>query len=581
MIEMKTIKPTGWLKKRMEMEVSLNVIDKLPQLVPSIFNDDIFAKDRIGMHTPPKDLGTLENDDSWNIQLYWWNSETIGNYYDGLMRYGFLLENTSMIKTVSQLVNHILASQEEDGYIGIYTKSFRYHFKSENGELWAKTTIGRFLLGYYHYTKAPKVLDAVIRMTANVMENYPIHRSTPFQGDNTFAGVAHGLMFVDVLHTLYEITKDDRYIAYAIFLYEDYNQHNVSEKDGWILNLKDPNYRFKGHGVHTYEHLRAVAIYDHYMGKNGELYQLYLDKLSDVISPSGGPIGDEWIMGNICDSSLHGYEFCSIHELMASWIFLTKLGMNPPQQAVKKLFFNANMGAHHPEQQTIAYLKSDNSYVMKGSFQVEQPHAPHKIQTRYKYSPTHQDAAVCCVPNAVRITPYFIDGIASIQNEKVHIHIIAPVIIQLLIDGISYTLEIQQSSIFGDYQIQTNLPASSISIDDIQTSTIEIKTDNQGDIYFECNGIVFAYPIASHKQTIKTHLFHLEDIHVHPNMEHIPFEYAGDIPILKYNHDVPNIEVRLVQNNLIHKVHLVPMGLTDLRQVTFKMRKPEEVLKYE
>jgi DUF1680 family protein len=28
---------------------------------------------------------------------------------------------------------------------------------------------------------------------------------------------------------------------------------------------------------------------------------------------------------------------------------------------------------------------------------------------RYKYSPVHQDVAVCCVPNAGRIAPYFID----------------------------------------------------------------------------------------------------------------------------------------------------------------------------
>ena len=29
-------------------------------------------------------------------------------------------------------------------------------------------------------------------------------------------------------------------------------------------------------------------------------------------------------------------------------------------------------------------------------------------QTRYKYSPTHQDVAVCCVPNAGRIYPYYV-----------------------------------------------------------------------------------------------------------------------------------------------------------------------------
>lgn len=33
-----------------------------------------------------------------------------------------------------------------------------------------------------------------------------------------------------------------------------------------------------------------------------------------------------------------------------------------------------------------------------------------KKQLRFKYSPTHQDVAVCCVPNAGRIAPYFVNA---------------------------------------------------------------------------------------------------------------------------------------------------------------------------
>ncbi len=72
---------------------------------------------------------------------------------------------------------------------------------------------------------------------------------------------------------------------------------------------------------------------------------------------------------------------------------------------IEWLLFNAGRGSHHPEESAIAYLKSDNSYSMKSVFQVPQPHCFCEKQTRYKYSPVHQDVAICCVPNAGRIMP--------------------------------------------------------------------------------------------------------------------------------------------------------------------------------
>ena len=254
------IKPQGWLKKYMNEEVEMNVVGKLDQLCNDLFSDDIYSADRLSKNTKPKNLGTVENDDSWNIQFYWWNSETISNYYDGLMRYGFLLDNQKIMNQVEGFVNHIIDSQDEDGYIGIYDKELRYQTKSENGELWAKATMYRLLLGYYMYTNKEYVLESVIKAVDNVMENFPVNGSTPFAGEKTFAGVAHGLMFVDVLYTLYELTGDESYIEYSIFLYEDYNKHEVSEEDVLAKNLRDEKYLFKGHGVHTYEHLRVIAI---------------------------------------------------------------------------------------------------------------------------------------------------------------------------------------------------------------------------------------------------------------------------------------------------------------------------------
>jgi hypothetical protein len=512
----------------------------------------------------------LENDPSWNAQFFWWNAETIGNYYDGLFRYGFLLEDEAILRQATAFVEGILRSQDDNGYLGIYTKEFRYRFASENGELWAKTTIGRCLLGHYRYTKDERSFVAVERMTDELMNAWPIDRSTPFGGENTFAGVAHGLMFVDVLYELFRITNQRQYIEYALFLYEDYNLHEVSEPDCLIRNLLDSNYRFKGHGVHTYEHLRAIAIYDAFSGKSLDLVSKYMQKLTLVLSPSGGPIGDEWIMGNLADADAHGYEFCSIHELMSSLLFVSKLGLSDQYALAKRIFLNANLGSHHHQYHTIAYLKSDNSYAMEGCFHVSQPHSPHKIQTRYKYSPTHRDAAVCCVPNAVRIMPYFLEGIATLHDDHVVLNILAPIDLTLTIDDQPFYLRVDQQHPYDKAVVSTDLGDRLIIREAAAADLVECKVDQQGNVFFEANGIVFAYPILSVDRIVMTYPYGLNDIHVSPLEHYVPLRYQGDPAILVWKNERPEINVRMDRNGVSVDAVLIPVGETVLRQVTFE-----------
>ena len=549
-------------------EVKKNVVGKLDQICDDLFRDDIYSRDRLSNKTRPKDLGTVENDDSWNIQFYWWNSETISNYYDGLMRYGFLLNNETIIRQIDDFVNHILESQDDDGYIGIYDKELRYKTLTENGELWAKATMYRVLLGYYMYTNKEYVLDSVIKAVDNVMENFPIYKSTPFAGEKTFAGVAHGLMFVDVLYSLYEITNDYDYIDYIVFLYEDYNKHEVSEEDVLVRNLRDRKYKFRGHGVHTYEHLRVIAIVSKYASKYSDLYELYKNKLELALSPSGGPIGDEWVSGCTAKADMNGYEFCSIHELMDSLLFLSELGVDNSYKLAEKLFINANFGARHNNTKTIAYLKSDDSYEMKGSFQFEQKHSPHTEQVRYKYSPSHQDAAVCCVPNSVRLIPYYLEHSITIA-DKVYVNYIVPISSRMIIDNKEYYLNIYQDTMFGEYVIDTNL-GNLLELPRDRNHKLKEKRDHFGNIYFEYNNIVFALPIDSTEVHVKDHKFHLHDTHLIPEECYHPYKYITGTSKLKLDSEFPKVEVTLVKNGMKYNKILSPIAMTDLRQVTFK-----------
>ena len=219
------------------------------------------------------------------------------------------------------------------------------------------------------------------------------------------------MVFTDILDRLHQLTGDERYLAYARWLYLEYSRQPLSQDDLQLAHLLNPDYRFKAHGVHTYEQIRSLLT----AARAADDPQLdsalaaALAKLETCLTPSGGPIGDEFIAGRQADASGTGYEYCSIHELLDTYThLLQKTGEMHWADRAEWLFFNAAQGARHPAQPAIAYLKTDNSLSMTGPLHPDDLQDEQNPQIRYKYSPAHQDVAVCCVPNAGRIAPYYV-----------------------------------------------------------------------------------------------------------------------------------------------------------------------------
>ncbi len=406
------IKPAGWMRAQMVRDLEHGFVGKLDELVPDLIQrDDIYGSDRLTRATRTKELGVVSKEKEWEVQFLWWNSETQSNWRDGLLRATLLLDHPQYLPKIRAYVEHILATQDADGYLGIYAPDLRYNFNGENGELWAQATLLRTLLGYYEATGQGSVLDAVQRAVAVTMRAWPVQQAGPFTVNNDFAGVCHGLVFTDVLDRLYQLTGQESYLEYALWLYREYSKNTLSQDDIQLGHLLDTDYRFKAHGVHTYEHLRSLltAVYASDSPELEKALDGYLEKLDMCLTPSGGPIGDEFIFGRRANASETGYEYCSIHELLDSYAhLLQKTGASKWADRLEWLYFNAGQGARHPQQSAIAYLKTDNSFSMGGPLHPDDPIDSQNPQTRYKYSPVHQDVAVCCVPNAGRITPYYV-----------------------------------------------------------------------------------------------------------------------------------------------------------------------------
>ncbi len=448
-LPLNAVKPTGWLKQ--ELQKNLNgFTGHLDSLVPDlIVNDDIYGKNRLRKDTKSKSVGALAVEGDFQVQYLWWNSETQSNWLDGLMRTSVLLNDPIALKRVGQMIDRLLATQDADGYLGIYDRDLRYKFDQENGELWAKTTLYRVLLGWYEYTKDEKVLAAVVKAVDNVMLAYPIHQSHPFYSVNPDAvGVTHGLAFTDVLEQLYGLTKKQGYLEYALFLYEDFSQQTLNE-DAQLHKLLEGDLPLKGHGVHTYEHFRSVVAA--YYASGNPVLQVALDnflaKIKCVTSASGGPIGDEFIGGRVASGAL-GYEFCSLHELLAGWISLyTKSGNGAYGEYAEHLFFNAALGNTHPTESAICYLKQDDAFSLSGGNNGD---TSDQHQTRYRYSPVHKEAAVCCVPNAGRIVPYYVQNMWMKDADGLVASLLGPCELHTTIQENAVTIQVETEYPFGD-----------------------------------------------------------------------------------------------------------------------------------
>lgn len=114
----------------------------------------------------------------------------------------FLTNNKAAMLKATNFVNRMIASQEADGYMGIYGKNLRYQHEGDNGELWTQTTLFRLLLGYYEMTGDKKVLQAVEKAMTLTMSKYNDNAVSPFKAKTDFGGLTYRLMMTDVCETL-------------------------------------------------------------------------------------------------------------------------------------------------------------------------------------------------------------------------------------------------------------------------------------------------------------------------------------------------------------------------------------------
>jgi uncharacterized protein len=446
------VRPAGWIHAQMMQDLTDGFAGHLHELTDHAAND--LFRNRIGTSTD---------------EIQWWDSETRGNWMIGLTQMAYLANHPAAIELVEQFIADLKATQDEDGYIGIYVPSSRFqHPPGENGELWGQSRALLALLAHYELTGDCSSLEAAERAARLTMSQYGPHHPyfviDPKNGYLYLTGMTHGLMFVDVMEWLYAITGDVAYRDFGVWLYQDFCSvpGHFKNDDLKLEHIANPGLGLRAHSAHTAEHLR-VLLWSAFVTGDEELAASIAPtfrKLIRYIVPSGALIGDEDIHGLPVPDI--GYEYCTMFELMNSLLSAAeKYGASGYGDWAENIVLNAGQGARFADGRAICYMSKENRSQALASdldtysapkyqfapaitrMWVTDPEKHWQHGGRYKYSPTHEDVAVCCNPNAVRFMPHYVSRMwmRSTRGDGLVASQYGPCVVTTEIAGATITIE--------------------------------------------------------------------------------------------------------------------------------------------
>ncbi|MFN8598737.1 MAG: glycoside hydrolase family 127 protein, partial [Anaerolineae bacterium] len=165
-----------------------------------------------------------------------------------------------------------------------------------------------------------------------------------------------------------------------------------------------------------------------------------LSQLKRYALPSGALMGDEAIHDGPAPDI--GYEYCTLTELLFSLSSaVQKSGDRDFGDWLEDIAFNAGQGARLADGTGLAYLSADTRLAAVASR--GDHYSPDQPGRRFKYSPTHEDVACCCNPNAVRFMPHYVSGLWMKLTDRAGVAAVTygPCVLITTINGVKVTLE--------------------------------------------------------------------------------------------------------------------------------------------
>ncbi|WP_163542038.1 beta-L-arabinofuranosidase domain-containing protein [Occultella kanbiaonis] len=378
----------------------------------------VFAEGRLGRDSVAQNVAAVP----------WWNGESEGNWLWGWAAHIRMVGTDAERAEVDARLAAIAAAAAPDGYVGMFDAQVRAPGYLP-GDCWTQSRVLGVLREWAEY-RCDAALDATLErglaeLVARLAEQLGEVFADP-EHESLVRG--HDLQIVDVLADAGRSGNGTAaQLADAVYRRFDAAALSWVEDDAQLRQLRSAE-DFRGHGPHVVENLRiplrvAEAIADRDPERADVLAQGFAagwSKLGRALGVTGAIRSDESV--GVPEEPARpfpeaGQEYCAITELALTALHAARIaGSAGALDLVENLWLNAAQAARAKDAGGTAYFTAENQVAATAA-----------MGARWDLSPTHDDAAVCCVPNAGRILPIVVDASIVVDDGGVQVWLYGPV----------------------------------------------------------------------------------------------------------------------------------------------------------
>lgn len=419
-----SFRPEGWLRRQLQIQAN-GLAGQLDRVWP-----DVSDSQWIG--------GTHEG---WERVPYW---------LDGFIPLAWLLDDADMKARARRYIDHILDSQQEDGWICPCEKEERIHY-----DVWVVFLICKVLALYADFTGDVRAEEAVEKTLKQL--NSQLNHCTLFGW-----GQARWFeCYVPILWLYQKRPQNDWLLALAQKLriqgmnwrhfFEDWQHQQPDPKGEWT---------FITHVVNIAMALKAEAMIGHL--EDCPVHENTYHALELLWRDHGMAAwhftGDECLSGT---SPIHGSELCGVVEAMYSYEHLIRFtGESFWSDLLERLAYNALPATIAPDMWSHQYDQMTNQIRCMPFDKNQQPFITNSEESHlFGLEPNYG----CCTANMGQGWPKFALSAVMKTADGVAITAIAPVSVQFEMGGVPVRLRIETEYPFKNnycVHVETEQPAA-------------------------------------------------------------------------------------------------------------------------
>jgi hypothetical protein len=317
-----SIKPRGWLKNQLRIQAD-GLSGHLDEFWPDISESAWFGG----------------KSDAWERAPYW---------LDGVVPLAFLLEDENLIARVKKYMDHIIAHQDESGWISPAEDQSKY-------DLWAIFLVLKPLIQYHEATgdeRIPEVVEKTLWWVDGHIDRRPLFNWGQFRWFESLIAI----------YWLYERTQEDWLLDLAVKLHaQGFDWESFFQRFPLTGITPKGKWTFMGHVVNNGMAVKAPALWWRLTGDENDKQMVYeMIRKQDLYHGQATGIfsGDECFAGK---NPSQGTELCAVVEYQFSLeVLLSVLGDPAFGDRLEKVTYNALPATFSPDMWSHQYDQQVN-----------------------------------------------------------------------------------------------------------------------------------------------------------------------------------------------------------------------------